>query len=313
MAEPAPALPSELPVVPLRGAVVLPMTVAPLGVSRPVSVEAVNRALAGDRLVLLLLQKSDVDEPTTDDLERVGTVAVIRQMSKGPGGLRVIVEGVARARGEFLQSEGGIIKALIKPLPEMSERSIEIEAHVRRLQDLVDRALSLATGLSPDIKTLVTSLDDPLRIVYLLASLLDMKPEDKQKLLEENNLSVKLDAVSMALSREIEVLEVKGRIESKAEKEMTDAQREYLLRQQMKAIQSELGEGDSEAQVLRQRVEEAKLPEQVGDRGAPRGRPAGTDDAGVTRVSDDSYLPRVGAGHSVGQAHRGSTGSGRRA
>ena len=263
MAEPAPSLPSELPVVPLRGAVVLPMTVAPLGVSRPISVEAVNRALAGDRLVLLLLQKSDADEPTTDDLERVGTVAVIRQMSKGPGGLRVIVEGVARARGEFLQSEGGIIKALIKPLPELSERSIEIEAHVRRLQELVDRALSLATGLSPDIKTLVTGLDDPLRIVYLLASLLDMKPEDKQKLLEENNLSVKLDAVSMALSREIEVLEVKGRIESKAEKEMTDAQREYLLRQQMKAIQSELGEGDSEAVVLRQRVEEAKLPEHV--------------------------------------------------
>jgi ATP-dependent Lon protease len=263
MAEPAPALPSELPVVPLRGAVVLPMTVAPLGVSRPLSVEAVNRALAGDRLVLLLLQKSDVDEPSTDDLERVGTVAVIRQMAKGPGGLRVIVEGVARARGEFLQAEGGVIKALIKPLPESSERSIEIEAHVRRLQELVDRALSLATGLSPDIKTLVTSLDDPLRIVYLLASLLDMKPGDKQRLLEENNLSIKLDAVSMALSREIEVLEVKGRIESKAEKEMSVAQREYLLRQQMKAIQSELGEGDSEAVVLRQRVLDAKLPEQV--------------------------------------------------
>ena len=239
------------------------MTVAPLGVSRPVSVEAVNRALAGDRLVLLLLQKSEVDEPSTDDLERVGTIAAIRQMAKGPGGLRVIVEGIARARGEFLQTEGGMIKALIKPMPETSERSIEIEAHVRRLQELVDRALSLATGLSPDIKTLVTSLDDPLRIVYLLASLLDMKPVDKQRLLEENNLSVKLDAVSMALSREIEVLEVKGRIESKAEKEMTDAQREYLLRQQMKAIQSELGEGDSEAGVLRQRVQEAKLPEHV--------------------------------------------------
>jgi ATP-dependent Lon protease len=239
------------------------MTVAPLGVSRQVSVEAVNRALAGDRLVLLLLQKSEADEPSTDDLERVGTVAVIRQMAKAPGGLRVIVEGIARARGEFLQAEGGMIKALIKPLPETSERSIEIEAHVRRLQDLVDRALSLATGLSPDIKTLVTSLDDPLRIVYLLASLLDMKPVDKQKLLEGNNLSVKLDAVSMALAREIEVLEVKGRIESKAEKEMTDAQREYLLRQQLKAIQSELGEGDSEAAIVRQRVQEAKLPEHV--------------------------------------------------
>jgi ATP-dependent Lon protease len=239
------------------------MTVAPLGVSRPISVEAVNRALAGDRTVLLLLQKNDAEEPTADDLHRVGTVAVIRQMSKAPTGMRVLVEGIVRGRAEFLQNERGMLQALLKPLPEHSERTIEIDAHMRRVQELVDRALGLATGLSPDLKTLVSTLDDPLRIVYLLASLLDMNAEDKQKLLEENSLTVKLDAVSMALSREIEVLEVKGRIESRAEKEITDAQRQYLLRQQMKAIQSELGEGDSEAQELRRRVEEAKLPEQI--------------------------------------------------
>jgi ATP-dependent Lon protease len=243
--------------------VVLPMTVAPLGVSRPMSVEAVNRALAGDRTVLLLLQRNDVDEPAPDDLYRVGTVAVIRQMAKAQTGMRVIVEGLSRARAEFLQTDRGMLKALIKPLPEPSERSIEIDAHVRRLQDLVDRALSLATGLSPDIKALVTSMDDPLRMGYVLASLLDMKAEDKQRLLEENNLSVKLSAVGMALSREIEVLELKGRIESKAEKEMTDAQRQYVLRQQLKAIQSELGEGDTESQEIRKRVAEAKLPEHV--------------------------------------------------
>ena len=224
------------------------MTVAPLGVNRPLSVEAVNRALAGDRMVLLLLQKTDVDEPTPDDLHRVGTVAIIRQMAKMPNGtgVRVLVEGVARARAEFLQNDKGVLQALIKPLPESTERSLDIDAHVRRLQELVDRALSLATGLSPDIKTLIMSLDDPLRIAYLLASLLDMKPEDKQRLLEENSLSVKLDAVTMVLSREIEVLELKGQIESRAEKEMTDAQRQYVLRQQLKAIQTELGEGDGE-------------------------------------------------------------------
>ena len=239
------------------------MTVAPLGVSRPISVEAVNRALAGDRTVLLLLQKNDAEEPTADDLHRVGTVAVIRQMSKAPTGMRVLVEGIVRGRAEFLQNERGMLQALLKPLPEHSERTIEIDAHMRRVQELVDRGVGLATGLSPDLKTLVSTLDDPLRIVYLLASLLDMNAEDKQKLLEENSLTVKLDAVSMALAREIEVLEVKGRIESRAEKEITDAQRQYLLRQQMKAIQSELGEGDGEAQELRRRVDEAKLPEQV--------------------------------------------------
>ncbi|MEX1128885.1 MAG: endopeptidase La [Vicinamibacterales bacterium] len=259
----SPPLPAELPVVPLRGSVVLPMTVAPLGVSRPLSSEAINRALAGDRMVVLLLQKNDADEPGADDLHRVGTVAVIRQMAKAPNGMRVLVEGISRVRAEFLQTDKGFMRALLKPLPEMSERTVEIDARVRHLQELVDRALSLATGLSPDVKALVATMDDPLRIVYLLASLLDMKAEDKQMLLEEDNVIVKLDAVARALSREIEVLELKGQIESRAEKEMTDAQRQYMLRQQLKAIQAELGEGDGESQELRKRIAEAKLPEHV--------------------------------------------------
>jgi ATP-dependent Lon protease len=260
---PDPVIPSELPVVPLRSAVVLPMTVSPLGVSRGMSVEAINRALAGDRMILALLQTSDVDEPGPDDLHRVGTICIIRQMAKAPAGMRVLVEGVARARAEFLQVERGVVQALVKPMKESDERGIEIDARVRRLQELVDRALSLATGLSPDIKALVTTIDEPLRIAYLLASLLDMKAEDKQRLLEENSLTVKLDAVANALSREIDVLELKGRIESQAEKEMSDAQRQYVLRQQMKAIQSELGEGDTDVQDLRKRITEATLPERV--------------------------------------------------
>src|SRR5207253_6820695 len=111
--------------------------------------------------------------------------------------------------------------------------------------------------------TLVSSLDDPLRVAYLLASLLDMKPQDKQRLIEENSIAVKLDAVSSALAREIDVLELKGQIESRAEKEMTDAQRQYVLRQQLKAIQTELGEGGSETEEIRTRVAEAGLPEAV--------------------------------------------------
>jgi ATP-dependent Lon protease len=260
----APPLPPELPIVPLRGAVVLPMTVAPLGVSRGVSVEAVNRALAGDRMVLLLLQKNDKDEPSADDVHAVGTVAIIRQMAKAQAGMRVLVEGVARARAESFDASRGFLAARITPLPEASERSLEIDARVRRLQDLVDRALSLATGLSPDLRTLVTSLDDPLRIAYLIASLLDMKAEDKQRLLEENGLAVKLDAVAQALAREIDILELKGKIESTAAKEMTDAQRQYVLRQQLKAIQDELGEsGDNEIPEIRKRLAEKNLPEAI--------------------------------------------------
>ena len=172
----SPPLPSELPVVPLRGSVVLPMTVAPLGVSRPMSVEAINRALAGDRMVLLLLQKNDADEPGT----RRSAPRRHRRDRSGRWPRRRTAcacwsKGSRGSRAEFLQTDKGFMRALLKPLPEVSERSIEIDAHVRHLQELVDRALSLATGLSPDIKALVTTLDDPLRVVYLLASLLDMK------------------------------------------------------------------------------------------------------------------------------------------
>jgi ATP-dependent Lon protease len=260
----APPLPAELPIVPLRGAVVLPMTVAPLGVSRGVSVEAVNRALATDRMVLLLLQKNDSDEPAAEDVHQIGTVAIIRQMAKAQTGMRVFVEGLTRARAESIDSSHGYFSAKIVPLPEQSDRSLEVDARVRRLQDLVDRALSLATGLSPDLRTLVTSIDDPLRIAYLIASLLDMKAEDKQQLLEENSLAIKLDAVASALAREIDILELKGKIESSAAKEMTDAQRQYVLRQQLKAIQDELGEGgDNEVAEIRKRLAEASLPEDV--------------------------------------------------
>ena len=128
-----------------------------------------------------------------------------------------------------------------------------------------------------------------------------MKAEDKQKLLEENSLEVKLDAVTMALSREIEVLELKGQIESRAEKEMTDAQRQYVLRQQLKAIQTELGEGDGEAQELRKRVQEARAARTRRHRGDPRGRAAGADDAGVARVPDDPHVSGLDPRRAVGE------------
>ncbi|MBP8273500.1 MAG: endopeptidase La, partial [Acidobacteria bacterium] len=258
-----PSLPAELPVIPLRGSVVLPMAVSPLSVSRQFSVDAVNRALAGDRLVLFLMQKKDVDDPTPDDLHRIGTVAIIRQMSAGPTGLRLLVEGIARVQADVMTRDGALLKALIQPKPEPAVRTVEVEAHVRHVQELVERALSVATGLSPDMKQLVSAIDDPLRLAYVLAGLLDLKAEDKQILLEEDSLSVKLTAIAQALQREIEVLELKGKIESQAQQEMTDAQRQYMLRQQLKAIQEELGEGPTELQELRTRLEKAALPDGV--------------------------------------------------
>jgi len=260
---PAPTLPAELPVLPIRGAVVLPMTVAPLAVTRPRAIEAVHQALAADRLLLTLLQTGEADDPAPADLKTVGTAALIRQLVRAPDGLRILVEGLTRARAEAIRAEPGLLKASVAAMPERAAGNVETEAHLRRLRELADRALSLATGLAPEVRMQLGQIEDPLRMAYLIASLLDMKVEDKQGLLEEEDLEVKLQRVSQALSREIEVLELKGKIESEAQEEMTKAQRQYVLREQLKAIQSELGEGEAETVELRRRVEEAKLPEAV--------------------------------------------------
>ncbi|HVZ22943.1 MAG TPA: endopeptidase La [Vicinamibacterales bacterium] len=265
MAEPTPPpLPSELPVLPLRRTVAFPLTLQPLAVNRPVSVETVNRALGSDRLILLLLQKNDDEEPQPDELNRVGTVGIIRQMAKVPGGVNIIIEGIARARADVVSRTGTSMRAQITALPETAERTIEIDAHVRRIQELIEKTLSLATGLSEELRGVVMNIEDPLRLVYVLATLLDIKPAEKQALLEENDLLKKLQGISSALTREVSLLELKGKIESQAQQEMTDAQRQYYLRQQMKAIQQELGEGEgTETAELRKRIEEAKLPESV--------------------------------------------------
>jgi ATP-dependent Lon protease len=257
--------PSELPTLALRETVVFPLTLQPLAIARPHSIEAVNRALAGDRLLFLALQPADVDDPQPSDLKSVGTIAAVRQMAKMPnGGIHVIVEGLTRARADSMSRSGLSLRAMVSPAPEDAERTLEVDAYVRRIQELIDRALGVTSGLSQELRTLVTGIDDPLRLAYLLASLLDIKANEKQQILESDRLLDKLQSVAAALNREIALLELKGKIESAAQQEMTDAQRQYYLRQQLKAIQDELGEGDKpEAQELRQRLTDANLPEHV--------------------------------------------------
>jgi ATP-dependent Lon protease len=263
--EPERTYPSELPVLALRQTVVFPLTMQPLAINRPASLEAVNRALAGDRLLFLTLQKNDADEPNAADLHDIGTVAAIRQMAKVPnGGVHVIVEGLLRAKVDAITRSGVSLRATVSAAPERVDSSVEVEAYVRRLRELIDRALSLATGLSQDLRGLVAGIDDPLRLAYLLSSLIDLKPEEKQQILEQPALTAKLEAVANALGREIALLEMKHKIESAAQQEMTDTQRQYYLRQQLKAIQDELGEGEkNELGELRARLAAAKLPEAV--------------------------------------------------
>jgi ATP-dependent Lon protease len=258
-----PTLPSELPVLPLRETVAFPLSVLPLTVNRPVSIDTVNQALqSGDRMLFMTLQSTKEDDPQPADLRLVGTVGVIRQMARMPNGIQIVVEGVQRARMGVASRTGTRMTAAITAIPEHAERTLEVDAYVRRIQEQVDKALSLTSGLSQELRGIVANLDDPLRLVYLLGSLLDMPIADKQALLEADTLVAKLETISSALAREIALLEVKGKIESQAQQEMSDAQRQYYLRQQLKAIQEELGEGEAdEIKLLREKVTAAGLPE----------------------------------------------------
>jgi ATP-dependent Lon protease len=266
MADPTPpaVFPTELPVLALRRTVAFPLTLQPLAVNRPMSVEAVNAALGGDRLLLLLLQKDDADDPNPAQMHRIGTIAIVRQMARGQQGLNIIVEGMARASADSVTVENNMLRARISIAPEQAQRGVEVDAYIRRIQELVDRALALTSGLAPEVRQLVSGIEDPMRLAYLLGTMLDLKAEEKQQLLETDPLLKKLELVHSLLSREVSVLELKGKIESQAQQEMTDAQRQYYLRQQLKAIQQELGENDGdETRVLRERVEQAGLPANV--------------------------------------------------
>ena len=263
--DPERTYPSELPALALRETVVFPLTLQPLAITRPLSIDSVNRALASDRLLFLALQTVDREDTEPSDLKNVGTIVAIRQMAKVPsGGIHIIVEGLMRARSEVVSKTGNTLRARVIPLPEQYERTIEIDAYMRRLHELMDRALSVSSGLSQELRSVVAGIEDPLRLAYLLASLLDMKADEKQQIVESDSLLQKLQTVAAALNREIALLELKNKIESEAQQEMTDAQRQYFLREQMKAIQDELGEGEKpEAQELRKRVAEARLPDPV--------------------------------------------------
>ncbi len=266
MAEPqTPApLPSSLPVLPLRRTVAFPLTLQPLAVNRPASVESVNTALTTDRMLLLVLQKTDSEEPDPDQLEDVGTICIVRQMARADHGLNIIFEGVARVRVVTVSKTGTTILANIEPMPERLDADVETEAYERRIRELAERAVTLAAGASSDVRQLVLGIEDPLRLAYLLGSMLDASAAEKQAILSSDPLLKKLELVHTLLAREVSVLELKSKIESQAQAEMSESQRQYYLRQQLKAIQEQLGEGEtSDITELRQKVADAKLPEPV--------------------------------------------------
>src|ERR671926_722941 len=260
-------IPSQLPVLPLRDIVIYPFMIVPLFVSREKSIRAVDEALAENRMILLASQKDlDKEEPLAEDLYAVGTAAVIMRMLKLPDGrIRILVQGLARAQiesvdatGEYLRSKVSLMQEVLPP-----ERSLEVEALVRNVRASMEKAINLGKNISPEVMAIIANLDDAGRLADLSASNLELKVEDAQSVLDIADTTARLRRVNELLNKEIEVLTVQQEINTQARADIDRSQREFFLRQQLKAIQSELGEGNELAEEVaqfREKIEVAQMP-----------------------------------------------------
>jgi ATP-dependent Lon protease len=265
-------LPDILPVLPLKDVVIFPYIIVPLSVSREKSINAVDAALAEQRVIMLVAQKDAENESprAPDDLNPVGTVAAIMRMLKLPDGrIRLLVQGLTRARIDSFVAEDPYLKAKISRIEEPNtakELPPEQEALVRSVKQNLERSVSLGKSISPEVMVIAANLDDPARLADLAASNLDLKVEQSQKVLETTDPFERLQYVNNELTKEINVLTMQQEITSQARGEMDRSQREYFLRQQLKAIQAELGEGEElseEVENYRKLVAEKKIPEEA--------------------------------------------------
>jgi ATP-dependent Lon protease len=260
-------IPGELPVLPLRDIVIYPFMIVPLFVSRERSIRAVDEALGENRMILLASQKDlDKEEPTGEDLYQIGTVAVIMRMLKLPDGrIRILVQGLTRARLDAVEAGGEYLRARLAVVqePPVPERSLEVEALVRNVRASMEKAANLGKNISPEVMAIIANLDDAGRLADLSASNLELKVEDAQSVLDIAETTARLRRVNELLNKEIEVLTVQQEINTQARADIDRSQREFYLRQQLKAIQSELGEGNElaeEVSQFREKIEASKMP-----------------------------------------------------
>jgi len=259
-----------LPVLPLKNAVLFPYLLMPLSAGRPGSVAAVEAALASEaKEVLVFTQRDpDVDVPTQNDLYPVGTKAVIRKMSRSEQGhLELLVMGMERVAMVKLDSSEPFLRARVSPLALPEDKGPEIEALQGALIELAGEALTLAQPNAPqELRGLLSANEDPLRLAFVLASMFSLDAQKLQELLEAPSRVEALRQLHKHLTHEVQVLELRNKITSDARNEMNKEQRDYMLRQQMRAIQQELGEkgGErAETEELRDRLTKADLPEDI--------------------------------------------------
>ncbi len=269
-------IPEHLPVLPLRDMVVYPFIIAPLSIARRTSIRAVDRALAENRMVLLVTQRDrDEDNPQLKDVFPVGTVAVIMRMLKLPDErIRVLVQGVCRARLDELDSSGQNLFGKLTPLLEPArdevdeEEQLECDALMRTVKKALERGVNLGKNLPSEVQVIANNLEDPGRLADLVASNLDLDAAQAQEVLEQVDPVARLRLVAQQLKRELDLLSMQHEIDSLARDEIDRSQREYYLRQQMKAIRNELGEGtelEEEIEEIREKISGRALPEYVRD------------------------------------------------
>ncbi len=251
-------IPDQLPLLPVRDIVVFPFMILPLYVGRESSINAVNQALATDRMMMLVTQKNpEIDDPKPDDMYKIGSVAMVIRMLKMPDNrIKILVQGLAKAKlGKFIQAEP-FYKVKLKRIHETEDQEkgknkpakLKSEAMIRNVRAQVETVMNMGKPITPDILVVAENLDQPGKLADLLCSNIGLKVEDAQAALEIISPVGRLKKVSELLNREIELLGMQQKIQSAAQDEMTKTQREYYLREQLKAIQKELGEIDEKAE-----------------------------------------------------------------
>jgi ATP-dependent Lon protease len=259
--------PAALPVLPLKETVVFPQSMSPLAIGQERSVRLIDDVVAGDRLLALVTAKdASLEAPSWNDIYEVGTVALVHKMIKVPDGtLRILVQGIERIKLEHRLDTDPYLLGEFSALPDVLIETPEVEALTRNVQGLFARIIGLAPYLPEELQLAAANVDDPSALCHLVASTLrTIKTEERQEILEEVNVEQRLRLVSQILSRELEVFELGSKIQSQVQSEMEKGQREYFLRQQLKAIQQELGEGDPEAaevNELREQLDALELSE----------------------------------------------------
>jgi ATP-dependent Lon protease len=258
----------ELPVLPLRGTVVFPLTVVPLAAAQARSLRLIDDVMSGDRMVALVMQKdAELEGAGPNDVYDVGTIATIHQMMRVPDGtVRLAVQGNERMRILEFIGEEPYLTARIQRAPEVIEDSVEVDALTRNTLELFQRLVSLVAHMPDELVTAALNVDDPRHLVYLVATNLRMDAEERQHLLEVDSVREKLVALNAFIAKELDVLELGKKIQSDVQEEVGRNQREYYLREQLKAIQRELGESsETEAEVteLRRKIDESGMSDEA--------------------------------------------------